>query len=329
MDYLRWSGDLNFARAVFPVLREGMVELLPASCGPSGHYPYGDGMVERLGMGSRKLDSACYTIAGLHALAQIASAIGAPDALAYAARAESIRAEFERDWWIEAEGLYGDSMHSDGALQLDGHWTAALPVQLGLAAPDRASRVLDRIMAEFVNEWGLVHTRSREELVWTLPTGLLALALFAHGRAADGLRLAANIAATTRHGALGTFKELIPQGLCFIQLWSAAIYLQAIFEGLLGLCPDAPSHHLKVAPCMPADFAPVSVRDLRVGEHTLDITVSAHGLHLHHRHGPQPLQVTYAGATEMIAVGESFAGGEPRAALTPVLPTVSNERLPT
>jgi hypothetical protein len=304
-DYLRWSGDLDLARGLFPVLREGMLELLPTACGPYGHYPYGDGMVERLGMGSRKLDSACYAIAGLVALSRIAAALGLPDAQSYAERAEPIRVAFEADWWIESEGLYGDSMHSDGTLQLDGHWTAVLPVQLGLAAPARARRVLDRIMAEFVNEWGLVHTRGREELVWTLPTGLLSLALFAHGHAEAGLRLAENIAATARYGTLGTFKELIPQGLCFIQLWSAGLYLQAIFEGLLGLRPDAPAHRLDVSPCLPAGLAPITLTGLRVGGHLLDLTLSAQELRLHHRHGPQPLRLSYANAEIDIAPGET------------------------
>ncbi|MBX0331538.1 amylo-alpha-1,6-glucosidase [Oscillochloris sp. ZM17-4] len=305
-DYLRWSGDLALAGELFPTLREGVRDLLPTACGQGRPYPYGDGMVERMGMGSRKLDSACYAIAGLRALAQIAAALGHADAPAYAARAEAIRAAFEQDWWVEAEGLYGDSMHSDGALQLDGHWTAVLPVQLGIAAPERARRSLARIDGEFVNAWGLVHTRGREELVWTLPTGLLALARFAHGRAAEGLRLAENIALTARSGALGTFKELIPQGLCFIQLWSAGLYLQAIIEGLLGVSPDAPSHRLALAPCVPADLAPVTLRDLRVGGHLIDITASARGVSLHHRAGPQPLSLTYAGATQIIAVGARF-----------------------
>ena len=38
----------------------------------------------------------------------------------------------------------------------------------------------------WLNEWGMVHTREREERVWTLPTGLLALAAFQHGRQPPG-----------------------------------------------------------------------------------------------------------------------------------------------
>ncbi len=300
-DYLRWTGDLELARRLFPICREGIFQYLPAVSGPDRRYPAGDGMVERTGMGSRKLDSACYVIAGLRAMARLATALGDPDAPAYAAYADSVNADFERDWWLEEEGLYADSMHADGLLQLDGHWTQVLPVQLGLAAPARAERVLARIEAEFVNRWGLVHTRGREDAVWTLPTGLLALAAFQTGRPERGLELARNIALTARHGTLGTFKELIPQGLCFVQLWSAGLYLQAIFEGLLGLRPDAPAHTLAIAPAMPADFGPITVRGLRVGEHQLNLTLSPRALELDHVSGPQALTVSYAGALHTVA----------------------------
>lgn len=300
-DYLRWTGDLELARQLFPLCREGLVDYLPAIGGPDPRYPMGDGMVERMGMGSRKLDSACYLIAGLRALARLAAALGEGDAADYAAQAEALVRDFERDWWLEGEGLYGDSMHSDGRLQLDGHWTQVLPVQLGLASPERAGLVLARLEAEFVNRWGLVHTRGREEAVWTLPTGLLALAAFQAGRPERGLELARNIALTARQGTLGSFKELIPEGLCFVQLWSAGLYLQAIFEGLLGLRPDAPAHALAIDPAMPEGHPPVSVRGLQMGGHRLNLTISPRALELAHVAGPQALTVSYAGASHSVA----------------------------
>lgn len=300
-DYLRWTGDMELARRLFPLCREGLIDYLPAIGGLAPRYPIGDGMVERQGMGSRKLDSACYLIAGLRALAKLATALGEPDAATYAAHADAVNRDFEQDWWLEHEGLYADSMHTDGQLQLDGHWTAVLPVQLGLAAPERAARVMRRLEAEFVNQWGLVHTRGREQAVWTLPTGLLALAAFRQGHAARGLELAANIALTARHGALGSFKELIPEGLCFVQLWSAALYIQVIVEGLLGLQPDAPAHTLTIVPTMPVDFPPVTLRDLRVGEHRIALTLDPGALQLDHVAGPQALTIRYAGASHSVA----------------------------
>jgi hypothetical protein len=300
-DYLRWTGDTATARRLFPICREGMDEMLPAMSG-GGLYPYGDGMVERLGMGSRKLDSACYAYAALDALARLAAALGEPDA-DDRARADTLRAAFERDWWMEEEGLYGDSMHSDGSLRLDGHWTVALPAQLGLASPERAARMLDRIEQEWVNEWGLVHTRTHEELVWTLPTGLLALAAFANDRRALGLRLTRSIACTAQYGALGAFKELIPEGLCFVQLWSAALYVQAIIEGLLGISPLAHEHRVAIAPRMPHDAPPIALRGLQIGAHRLDIDMSTTRVDLRHTAGPQPLTIDFAGAQHQVEPG--------------------------
>jgi hypothetical protein len=311
-DYVRWTGDLAFARELFPLCREGMLELVPAHCGPLGRYPIGDAMVERLGMGSYKLDSACYTIAGLHALSKLATLIGEPYAPLYAEQARMLNEQFEQDWWMESEGLYADSMHSDGRLQLDGHWTAVLPVQLGIAGPERARRVLERIEREYVNEWGLVHTRLKEELVWTLPTGLLALTYFANGRAEAGLKLTQNIARTAQYGTLGTFKELIPEGLCFVQLWSAALYIQAIVEGMLGIQPDAPQHTLHIAPCIPIDHHPVTLRGLLVGAHMLDITISAASVHVFHKEGPQSLRIVHRNTAIDLPIGASQAwkGGD-------------------
>lgn len=304
-DHVRWTGDLALAQRIFPVCREGLLDYLPSVGGPDPRYPIGDGMIERMGMGARKLDSACYHIAGLRALAQLAQALDEPAAAALRARADQLNRDFERDWWLEDEGLYADSMHSDGRLQLDGHWTVVLPVQLGLAAPERAARVLARIEADFINQWGLVHTRGREELVWTLPTGLLALAVFAHGRKERGLELAGNIALTARHGTLGTFKELIPEGLCFVQLWSAGLYLQAIFEGLLGLRPDAPGHRLAIAPMLPADHPAVTIYGLLIGRHRLSLTISPGELQIEHAAGPCPLEVVYNGTSFAIDPGSA------------------------
>jgi hypothetical protein len=305
-DYLRWTGDLDLVRQLFPTLREGLTAYLPAIGGPDPRYPIGDGMVERLGMGSRKLDSACYHIAGLRVLARLAAALDEPDAAGYVTTADAVQRDFERDWWLEEAGLYADSMHTDGRLQLDGHWTQVLPVQLGLASPERAEQVLARIEETFVNQWGLVHTRGREELVWTLPTGLLALAAFKMGRAERGLALARSIAQTAHHGTLGTFKELIPEGLCFVQLWSAALYLQVIFEGLLGLQPDALAHALTITPALPPDHPPVSVRGLRVGAHQVTLTITPGILELDHLAGPQALTVHYSGTSDMVEPGASL-----------------------
>ncbi len=293
-DYVRWTGDLAFLSLLYPVCREGVMDYLPSAWGSDRDgYPLGDAMVERTGMGSLKLDSACYLYAAWNALAEMASALGRPEAEQYRLRTARWRERFERDWWMEDEGLYADSLHSDLRPQLDGHWTQVVPLQLGIASPERANRVLDEIERSFTNEYGLMHTRGREDRVWTLPTGLLALAELRWGRLDQAIDQLHNIARTTQHGMLGSFEELIPEGLCFVQLWSAAIYLQGIIEGLLGLEPRAHEHRLRLHPRLPARWPTARLRDVRIGDHLVTIAVSPAKTVIVHRGGSAPLIVEH------------------------------------
>jgi hypothetical protein len=293
-DYFRWTGDFAFLRQVYPVCKEGLDEYMPAVWSGGKLYPVGDGVVERSGMGSCKLDSTCYLFQAMRALRDMAEALELPDeARRYGGRLDELRRRFENDWWIEDESMYADSLHSDGRQQLDGHWTVVLPLQLGMASDDRARRALERIDREWVNQWGLVHTREQEELVWTLPTGLLALTAFRYGQPSLGVRLLENIALTASYGTLGAFKELIPIGLCFVQLWSVGLYLQAMIEGLVGLRPLAHRHQLAISPCLPANWPQVRLSGVRIGEHLATLRVTPASLEVLHVEGSVDLQLLY------------------------------------
>lgn len=294
-DYVAWSGDLTFAEHIYPLCVEGLSHQHGVLIGRE--WPYGDGMVERHGMGPFKLDSVAYIYEALMALAQLADALARPhEADGWRHTAQALQARFERTWWLADEGLYADSLQRDGTPQLDGHWTAVTPVYTGLAAPERQRIVYDRLCRDFVNEWGLVHTRHHEELVWTLPTGLLALAAFQQGDGAYGTTLLKQIATTAYHGSLGLLKELIPEGLCFVQLWSAALLAQGVVAGLCGVRPLAHQHTVQLRPVVPADQGWIAVQGLVIGAHQVDIEVSAQALRVWHQHGPQALcvQVPYA-----------------------------------
>jgi len=263
-------------------------------------------------MGARKLDSTCYLFQSLRALRDMAEALEHPDdARRYGTRLSELGRRFELDWWLEGEQMYADSLHTDGTPQFDGHWTVVLPLQLGMAEPDRARRSLERIEREWVNRWGLVHTHKHEELVWTLPTGLLALTAFRYGRPDLGLQLLQNIAETASYGTLGAFKELIPIGLCFVQLWSAGLYAQGMIEGLLGLNPLAHLHQLSIAPCMPASWPRVRLSAVSVGAHTLAVELWPDGLDIQHVSGPDLLELRYRLPAGVAALEHTVPYGTP------------------
>ncbi|MCS7324972.1 MAG: hypothetical protein NZ532_06505 [Thermoflexales bacterium] len=229
-----------FLHALYPVCRAGLLNYLRSGFTQGGsrfpHYPFGNAMVEREGMLPLKLDAVCYTWRALRDLARMAQALAqngradfdyAADADEAQRWADAIAASFERDWWIEAEGLYADSLGWDGQQQLDRHWTQIVPLEVELAAPEHAERVLDALERGWLNTYGLPHTKDADERVWTLGNGILALIAARHRRGALAERLLHNIAETLYHGQLGLFEELIPHGLCFVQLWSAALFIEA------------------------------------------------------------------------------------------------------
>jgi glycogen debranching enzyme len=278
--YVRWSGDDDLAYRLYTVCAEGMQHVMGVLNGH--HWPYGDGMVERHGMGPFKLDTVCYIYQALVALADWATADRHVDeAQVWRTYATNLAARFEQAWWLEKESLYADSLQRDGTPQLDRHWTAIVPVQTQIASPARQQAVYQQVRQDLVNQWGLMHTKGDDERVWTLPTGLLALSAFAQHDSAYGVELLRSIGSTARVGSLGLMKELIPQGICFIQLWSAALFVQGIVVGLCGIEPDMRNHQITITPQLPAEWPEVRFEKLLVGNWLLDIVITQHQVTVH------------------------------------------------
>lgn len=277
--YFRFTGDMSFLEEIYPLCKEGIFDyVLALRDRDKDYYPEGAGMVERSGMGTEKLDSTCYLYKAILDLSQMAVALNKDEeAIQYTDLAEEIKQSFNEDWWIEAEGMFADSLGRDDSRKLDGHWIVAVPMEVGIADREKGLWALERIEQEWVNEWGLVHTQGLEERVWTLPTGVLAQAEFNYGNVEMGTRLIGNIARTIEHGMLGAFSELTPEGGDFMQLWSAAMFLSGITEGIFGLEPLAHQHRLVLSPQLPKGWGFARLEGVEVGLHTIDIALEREG----------------------------------------------------
>ena len=291
---IQWLGDQHLLAEWYPLCYESMHSYVLEYQRWGEQWVIGDGMVERYGMGPYKLDVQCYTISALDALAAMAEQLGrSSEAAAQRQLAAELQAALNAEWWLPAEQVFADSRQLDGRLQLDGHWTVIVPLQLGLTSDERAAQSMQRILEAWVNQWGLIHTRQQDERVWTLPTGLLALALARYKHPEQAVQALHAIAATTKAGLLGAYEELIPAGLCFLQLWSAGLLLEGIVKGLCGLEPQALKHQLTLDPCLPADWSGATIRNLRIGDHLIDLELANTEVQITHRHGEQPLHVRW------------------------------------
>lgn len=277
--YFRFTGDMSLLEEIYPLCKQGIFEhVLGLRDRDKDYYPEGAGMVERSGMGTEKLDSTCYLYMAILDLSQMAAALNKEEEAAhYTDLAEEIKQTFNEDWWIEAEGIFADSLGRDDSRRLDDHWIVAVPMEVGIADREKGLPALERIEQEWVNEWGLVHTKKLEEKVWTLPTGVLAQAEFNYGNVEMGTRLIGDIARTIEHGMLGAFSELIPQGGDFMQLWSAAMFLSGITNGIFGLEPLAHQHRLILSPQLPREWEFARLEGIEVGLHMIDIALEREG----------------------------------------------------
>lgn len=281
-EYVRWTADRAFLQEVYPVCRRGIGHLLERCDEDGAWYPEGEGMIERPGLGPKQLDVVCYLQKALVDLAEMAEALGREpqEASEPRRRAAELRRRLLHDWWLEGEALFADSLDAANTPKLAGHWTVAVPLEIGLVDGDRGRRMLRRLRQDWVNGWGLVHTRGSEERVWTLPTGVLTLAEFRYGSVERGLQLLRSIGETLQRGMLGAYSELIPEGGELMQLWSAAMMIRGLVEGLWGLRPRAQQDLVELAPKLPSGWTFMALRDLRLGDHTLTLTLRGEGLTL-------------------------------------------------
>ncbi len=223
------------------------------------------------------------------------------DALGNAGRAGELRrkaavlyARFNEVFWDEASGFY--------AFALDGNKNKVLSVTSnvghclfsGIIAPERAARVVARLLAPDMNSgWGIRTLSSlhggfnpfsyHNGSVWPHDNSLVALGFRRYGFAAEAAQVARGICDAAGHFQLNQLPELYAGiqrnggnfpvqylGANVPQAWAACAPF-ALLQALLGLQPDAPNQKLYVDPALPDWLDEVTLLDYRLGQERLDI----------------------------------------------------------
>ena len=228
-------------------------------------------------------------------MAEIYDALDRPDrATVLRAKAEALFEKFNATFWNEEEGYY--------AYMLDGEkrpvWSVASnPGHLlfsGIVPEDRAARVVSRLLAPDMDSgWGIrtlsaAHPASnpysyQNGSVWPHDNGIIALGCKRYGLAKEAAHIARAISGAATHFLLNQVPELwagLPHradgfpvqylGANVPQAWAAGSAFMLV-QALLGIEPDAPRGALYVDPYLPAWLPDLTLNDLRLGEHTLDL----------------------------------------------------------
>ena len=104
-----WTGDVAFAREMYPAMRRGLDWLLTEMDPDHNLFPGGYGIMEVLGLNAELIDVSVYTQQALQATAKIAGVLGESRAAErYGRLASQLQARINQQFWVEEEGSYGD-----------------------------------------------------------------------------------------------------------------------------------------------------------------------------------------------------------------------------
>jgi glycogen debranching enzyme len=209
--------------------------------------------------------------------------------------AERLRAQFERDFWSDELGAYVLALEAEGRPCGVLASNAGQVLWSGIAAPDRARAVANRLMApEMFGGWGIRTLSGREVAfnpisyhlgtVWPHDNGLIAEGFRRYGLDEPAERLLAALVEASTDFPQQRLPECfagydrqefgVPVRYpiaCHPQAWAAGA-IPHLVTSTLGLVPRAFDRRLEVTrPRLPAFLEHLDLRGLRVGEASVDL----------------------------------------------------------
>jgi glycogen debranching enzyme len=209
-------------------------------------------------------------------------------------KADTLFKRFNEAFWDEDLGFY--------ALALDGEKKKVLTVASnaghclwsGIVPPERAAKVVQRLMApDMWSGWGIRTLSSKHPSfnpynyqtgsVWPHDNALIALGFKRYGFGAEAARIARDISEAGGHFLLNQLPELYTAierdetsfpvqylGANIPQAWAAGSVF-TLMQAMLGFMPDAPRGKLYIDPLLPHWLPDLTVMDLRIGQRKFDI----------------------------------------------------------
>src|SRR5208337_4039783 len=229
-------------------------------------------------------------------MAEAFDALGKPErAQALRAKACALFHRFNDVFWDEELGFYAYALDGDKKKVLTIASNPGHCLWSGIVPPARAKKVMERLMApDMWSGWG-IRTLSTDNpafnpynyqtgTVWPHDNAIIALGFKRYGFDAEAARIARDISEAGTHFLLNRLPELYtaPQrddtnfpvqylGANVPQAWAAGSVF-SLMQAMLGFFPDAPNDRLYIDPWLPSWLPDITLHDLRVGKHRLDIS---------------------------------------------------------
>jgi glycogen debranching enzyme len=236
-----------------------------------------------------------YVYAAWLGMAEIYDALGGPDrARALRAKAANLFERFNESFWDDELGFYAYALDGDKQKVLTVASNPGHCLWAGIVPPDRAAKVVQRLMApDMWSPWG-IRTLSSEHpafnpynyqtgSVWPHDNALIAFGFKRYGFGTEAARIARAISGAGSHFLFNQLPELYTSteredaafpvqylGANVPQAWAAGSVF-TLLRTMLGFMPDARRGKLYVDPELPSWLPDLTVMDLRIHGHMLDV----------------------------------------------------------
>ncbi len=209
-------------------------------------------------------------------------------------KAAALFKRFNEVFWDEELGFYVYALDGNKNKVLTIASNAGHCLWSGIVPRERAKKVVDRLMApDMWTGWGIRTLSANHPAfnpynyqtgsVWPHDNAIIAMGFKFYGFGAEAARVAYDVSVAASHFLLNQLPELYTAaertetnfpvqylGANVPQAWAAGSVFM-LTQALLGFQPDAPRNKLYVDPSLPAWLPDLTVRDLRIGKHKLDI----------------------------------------------------------
>ena len=209
-------------------------------------------------------------------------------------KAEQLFERFNQLFWDENEGTYAYALDGDKKPVLSVVSNPGHCLWSGIVPPDRAARVVARLMKpDMWSGWG-IRTLSAEHrsfnpyayqlgAVWPHDNALIAMGFKRYGFGREAARVARDISGAAEHFSSNQLPELYAGiqkdgtnfpvqyiGANVPQAWAAGSAF-TLLQSMLGLLPDAIAGRVFIDPDLPDWLPDITIRDLTVGEQDFSI----------------------------------------------------------
>lgn len=209
-------------------------------------------------------------------------------------KAKNLYEAFNEAFWDEDFSCYAYALDGEKKKVLTLASNVGHCLWSGIVRPDRAERVVQRLMApDMWSGWGIRTLSALHPAynpysyqcgsVWPHDNSIIAAGFKRYGFSAEAARIARDVSAAASHFQGNQLPELYSGvtrsngsfpvqylGANVPQAWAAgSVFL--LLQTLLGLNPDAPKDRFNIDPELPAWLPDVTLTDLRLGDQKLDI----------------------------------------------------------